>query len=198
MFFNLKYLKAKYNMNISGIIHIGAHTMEEKDIYKSIDVNRVLWIDGMNCGIKHQDYLNYMIYDVEGWTDFHIMNHEQSSSLLPLDYHSFHYPNVKEVETKKVQTYRMDSVINNEDILMEYYNMLVLDIQGTEINAIRSFGEYLPKIDYIYTEINFAFLYKGCMLFDSMESELEKLGYKLLLYCKSSEQWGDALFERVK
>jgi len=76
--------------------------------------------------------------------------------------------------------------------------MLVLDIQGTEINAIRSFGEYLPKIDYIYTEINFAFLYKGCMLFDSMESELEKLGYKLLLYCKSSEQWGDALFERVK
>jgi len=214
MYFNLNYLKNMYNMNIKGIIHIGAHKKEEKYIYESIglDSKRVIWVDGVKydgvnyddengVGCDDEDYnveavLNYMVYDDEQYHPFHITNHEQSSSLLNLCQHSLYYPDIKVVKRDYVRTTRMDSIIGINTIDMTQFNMVVLDIQGTEINAINSFGKYIQNIDYIYTEVNFAELYKGCKLHEDINIILDNYGFVLKVVCKNDKMWGDALYIR--
>ncbi len=45
-----------------------------------------------------------------------------------------------------------------KDILPKYedihFNFLNLDIQGAELKALKSMGDYLNNVDYIYTEVN--------------------------------------------
>lgn len=42
------------------------------------------------------------------------------------------------------------------------YNFLNVDVQGSDLNVILSFGELLNKIDFVYSEINTVEVYEGC------------------------------------
>ena len=46
MLINITYLINKYNLKINGILHIGAHLCEEKQVYDENNINNVLWIEG--------------------------------------------------------------------------------------------------------------------------------------------------------
>ena len=45
MLINLEELISKYNLNIKGIIHCGAHHAEEFKLYKKNKINNVVWIE---------------------------------------------------------------------------------------------------------------------------------------------------------
>ena len=46
MFIPLNTLVTKYNLNIKGILHVGAHHAEERESYNECNINNVIWIDG--------------------------------------------------------------------------------------------------------------------------------------------------------
>ena len=48
MLIDIAFLNRKYNLKISGILHVGAHECEELESYKKIGVNdeSILWIEG--------------------------------------------------------------------------------------------------------------------------------------------------------
>ena len=54
------------------------------------------------------------------------------------------------------------------------YNFLNFDIQGAELKALKSMEEYLPKVDYLYTEVNSDYVYKECALISELDNYLKK------------------------
>jgi len=71
-----------------------------------------------------------------------------------------------------------------------------LDIQGVELNALRSAGKYLDNVKAVYSEINIEYVYENCGLLNEMNEFLESKGFKMVKKVLTNEGWGDALWVR--
>lgn len=193
----------------NGIIHIGAHLMEERDAYLRYDINNILWVEA-NPKIFNQIssipkntneiILNSAISNTDGdIVNFHITNNGQSSSILELDKHKEYYPNISVYDIIPVTTQRMDTLIRYNNIDISKYNFLNIDIQGAELLALKGFGDLLNSIKYIYTEINTNTLYKNCALLSDIDDYLSNFGFHRVETIMTPYEWGDALYmQKVK
>jgi FkbM family methyltransferase len=186
-----------------GVIHIGAHLMEERNDYLSFGLNNTIWIeanpkiysiDKNNIGVNESIY-NYAISDIDNnLIKLKVTNNGQSSSILNLDKHKIHHPSIYVVEEMDVNTKRMDTLIQENNILFSDYDFLNIDIQGAELLALKGFGELLSDIKYIYTEINTNSLYKDCALVSEIDEYLEGFGFERVETSMTEFEWGDALY----
>lgn len=188
-----------------GIIHIGAHLMEERNDYLSYGLTNTIWIEAnpkifesinfVNRELSKERSFNFAITD-EGSTivKMNVTNNGQSSSLLELDKHMIHHPHIYVSEIIDVETKRMDQLIEDFQIDINEYNFLNLDIQGLELKALKSFGKYIKNIDYIYTEVNSNSVYKDCCIIDEIDSFLDEYGFTRVETCMTQYEWGDALY----
>jgi hypothetical protein len=196
---------------ITGILHIGAHECEERKAYndQGITDDQIYWVEGnpekvklnQDKGVPH--IYQALIHNEETEVDFYITKNlynpgnTESSSILPLGVHQFYYPHVQIQETKKLPTIRLDTLIQKEHIPIQTLNFWNLDIQGVELEALMSAGEFLRFADVIYVEVNEQPLYQGCALLPQLEAFLNKQGFQLVGKKMTEQGWGDALFLRV-
>ena len=92
----------KYNLNVKGILHIGAHDCEELVDYLlgGCPLNKILWIEGnpkLVENIKNRNnkiiIFNNIVSDIDNKECiFNITNNGQSSSILELGTHKKYYP----------------------------------------------------------------------------------------------------------
>lgn len=201
----------KFNQIISkygipnGIIHIGAHLMEERDDYIKENINNIIWVEAnakifsylKNSNISNQnEYIfNFAICNEDDKNiNLNITNNGQSSSILELDQHKIHYPSIFVTETINVKTKRMDTLLSENYFDISKFNFLNLDIQGAELLALKGFGNLLEKVKFIYTEINTNFLYKNCALVNEIDDYLFKFGFERVETFMTPHEWGDALY----
>ena len=152
MLISLHELIKKYNIQIKGILHVGAHECEELNDYEIyITRDKILWVEGMPnkvdfCKQKFPNVLieNAVISDKIEQVVFNISNNGQSSSILDFGLHSIYHPDVVYVKSYNVETKLLKNIICNYNI---DYNFINLDIQGVELKALKSMEEYLYKID---------------------------------------------------
>jgi FkbM family methyltransferase len=190
-----------------GVIHIGAHLMEERSYYLNNQINNLLWIEANelickanvenNVFLPGERQFNCVISDVDDQlVEFKITNNGQSSSILELDKHKIYHPHIYVTSTVELKTKRFDTLASENDINMDLYNFLNIDIQGAELLAIKSFGSLLDKIKYIYCEVNEESLYKDCALIQEIDEYLHEFTrVKTMLTC---DHWGDAFYVRNK
>jgi FkbM family methyltransferase len=170
---------AKHNMKITGILHCGANDGQERFEYDELKVP-VVWIEALeDVYIKLQDNLtlfplqrcfNLCIGNENGKeVTFHVSNNEaQSSSYLELGTHKDIHPEVHYVKHIPMKTTRLDT-------FMEVYyknspfNFLMLDLQGAELIAMQSLGDYLKQFDYVWTEVNQVPVYESCPLINDLD-----------------------------
>lgn len=201
----------KYNIEPKGIIHVGGHKAQEYESYCEIGLLNQIWIEAnpyffeeINHKIgndKNCVSFNEAIYDSEKELSFNLSNNGASSSLLPLKLHKKYYPNIRYDGHLIVKTKRLDTLLNENDISIEKYNGLALDIQGVELNALKSLGEYIENFDFILTEINVEELYEGCCLIGDLDSYLSNNGFCRVvtdLWDGGSVGWGDALYLKTQ
>jgi len=202
MYIEFKDICSKYGIP-KGIIHIGAHIAEERDSYLSSGISNIIWIEGNPDLVKRISHLNSdsekvigcLISDVNTEsTTFNITNNGQSSSILNLDKHLIHHPQVQVEKSLILPTRRMDSIIEDHKIDMNRFNFLNLDIQGYELYALQGFGEYLHCIDFIYTEVNTDHLYENCPLINDIDQYLAYFGFERKETYITEFEWGDALY----
>ena len=62
-----------------------------------------------------------------------------------------------------------------------------LDIQGKELDALKSMGDYIQYVQYIYTEVNSEKVYKDCALLPEIDEFLKEKGF-IRVACK---MWGN-------
>lgn len=186
---------------IQGIIHIGAHRLEEKFTYNLHGINDIIWIEAMPDLVeefKKDNIVFQLVVSNEDNKDvvFHVSNNGQSSSILEFGSHKQYHPDVKFIKDVPMKTTRMDTFIERENIDIKNFNMLNLDIQGVELRALKSFGSLLEHIDYIYTEINDEEVYKGCDLVSDIDSYLASFGFKRIITKMTPAHWGDAMYKK--
>ena len=102
------------------------------------------------------------------------------------------------IKTKKMKTTKLETFIKNNKIPIEKLNFLNLDIQGKELDALKSMGNYIQYIDYIYTEVNTEKVYENCGLLSEIDLFLSEKGFKRIA-CQmwGNCGWGDAFYMRV-
>ena len=215
MLINIKELIAKYNIKVTGVLHIGAHNCEELDDYLSsnININNIFWIEAISMLVEKNKFNNPLIniYQAVIYSEdnkeieFNItncdgdINNLQSSSILEFGSHEKNHPQVKVVKKIKMKTSRMDTIIQKNNINMKNVNFINLDIQGVELQALKSMETYLENIDYIYTEVNTEEVYKKC---DQMKDITEYLGRHNFILADARVYreigWGDAFYIKRK
>jgi len=204
MIIPLDILVKKYGIKISGILHVGAHECEEISNYdKYIGRDKVLWVEALAdkvdfCKNTYPNVLieQAVISDVVKTVTFHRANNGQSSSILEFGTHLQHHPHVSFTEEFSCETTRLDSILCKYDIS---YNFLNLDIQGVELSALKSMESYLNTVDYIYTEVNADYVYKGCGLVTEIDSYLYTFGFtRSETAWQGNTGWGDAFYIKQK
>ena len=201
MLIPLDELVKKYNIQFRGILHVGAHECEELNDYeRHISRNKILWVEALPdkveiCKQKYPNVLieNAVVSDKIENVRFNVSNNGQSSSILEFGLHSHYHSHVHYVSSFEVETQLLKDVICKYDI---DYNFLNLDIQGAELKALKGMEEYLPKVDYIYTEVNSDYVYKECALVTELDDYLSQFGLVRAETNMTQYKWGDAFYVR--
>jgi len=198
------------NIDIRGILHIGAHDCEELEAYldKNIDPTNIIWIDAIKEKVDQAvakgipNVFNAVIHDKEENITFKITNNGQSSSILDLDVHLKYYPGIQVVENRILKTTTLYNFFNTHSLNTNTYNFWNLDIQGTELYALKSAGNVIDNVDAIYVEVNMEHLYKDCPLIEELDIFLSEKGFDRTmfntLFDSSDVGWGDALYIRKR
>lgn len=202
MLIKFDYIVGKYGKP-KGIIHIGAHMLEEKKDYDKHGLTHTIWLEAnpQICDkAKHklsdsEKLFNYAVSDKDGDSlTLNVTNNGQSSSILELDVHKKYYPQIVVVDKVEVQSVRMDTLMERENIDISNYDFINLDIQGAELLALKGFGDLLNNINYIYIEVNFNTLYKDCPLVEEIDGYLSQYGFKRVETKNTFAEWGDAIY----
>ncbi len=206
MYISVQTIKAKYNADLKGIVHLGAHLGEEAKDYAEVGCDRVIWVEGNPSLINelksnisvypHNQVFNVLISDKDhSKVVFNITEFSQSSSILELGI-TTEIHNTKVIERKELTARRIDSFFAEQAVNMQQYNFLNIDLQGIELIALKSMGPLLDNIDWVYTEVNSRPLYKKCVLLDELDLFLLKKGFKRVELYMTGWKWGDALYRR--
>ena len=209
MLITLKEIIGKYEPNVNGVLHIGAHHAEEAQSYYDCGVNNVIWIEADPDTFKVlknliQVYPNHKAYcfaasDIDNKdVEFHIASNGESSSMLRMDKHLQHHPHISIIGKIKVKTRIVDNFLKEEKIDLKKYNFLNLDIQGAELMALKGMKESLKEIDYVYSEVNTAELYRKCARIEEIDIYLSQFGFKRVETKMTEYEWGDALYMKQK
>ena len=143
------------------------------------------------------EHIDKNINDVEDDVIINISNNGQSSSILELGLHKIKHPEVHYINSFKSRSKRLENVISNYKSIS--FNFLNLDIQGVELRALKSLGNYyLEKVDYIYTEVNCDYVYEKCDLIGDIDKYLSTFGFKRVETSWFGDcKWGDAFYIKV-
>jgi FkbM family methyltransferase len=132
---------------------------------------------------------------------FHVLNHGSSSLLAPkLEYLRKILPSFQIQNEIQVNTITLDCS------LRDYWEqwgenkletMLILDIQGGELDAIKGAQELLEKVGWIQTEVSTVELYKDQNTLDQLDYYMKSKGFRRVSTRIYSERnHGDALYFR--
>lgn len=196
----------KYRLN-GTVIHAGAHCVQERDLYKSHSLEPVLWIEAIpelaNDSQKLlESYPNQLIIQGALWSRFGELkqfnlssNQLASSSFLRMGLHKIAFPEVAETKKLILTTTTFDHISQIQE--MKDITLLVLDIQGAELEALKGAVKTLAKTKYIFTEVSILPLYKSQATFEQLLKFLELNGFYLLEFeVFENTGHGNSLFGR--
>lgn len=189
-----------------GVIHIGANDGEECVLYNKAGFKKVIWFEPIKeiylklrkniSFYPNQIAFNMGIHDTLSSAIIHVASNEgQSSSILEFGTHKKLRPDITYIRDEEIMLARIDELFNQEYI--KQFNFAVIDVQGVELNVLKSFGELLHKFDYIYTEVNTEESYKGCSLMSEIDEYLKQYNlHKVKYFVDKKWHWGDAFYKR--
>jgi len=138
------------------------------------------------------------VSDVSGEATFHETNLEGSGSLLEVGDLAKESYGMKQSESYKVQVRRLDDHAAENQYADEIIDCLWVDVQGAEMQVLRSAGELLNKVRSIFVEVSaYKPLYNGGATFAEIMGFLGLRGYVLVgLGTDPSNGTGNALYVR--
>jgi len=205
MIVGLDEYRHKYDFsNVRGIIHVGAHWGQEysdyneyffpdvtihwfepqKEIYDQLvkelndKPNNYFYCFGLGSENK-----NLPIWKETG-------NNGQSASFSKPDKHLSIYPHISFEESDLLEIRTLDS-FNIQDS-----NVLVIDVQGFELEVLKGSLDTLDRIDHVFCEINSDSLYLDSPSVDEINSILSSKGFILREDWWTSGNWGDGYWNK--
>lgn len=197
-------IKTHIKKPVKGIIQVGAHEGGELAELKKLS-NNILMFEPQknvferlikNIGDDKQIIAeNFALGSKESTAQMYkeYANSGQSSSLMVPELHTSQYPHIIFNDTEEVLIKTLDLYLKS---LNKEYNVILLDVQGYELEVLKGAAETLKNVDYILCEVNRAELYKGCPLYTEIESYLFSFGFKCIEINWAGYTWGDAFYAK--
>jgi len=208
---------SELNINPKGVIHLGAHKGEELNLYKKLKIKNILLYEANKKLINYLKFkgfffnflfkmniqvINKAIYNEDRFCSLNITSNTQSSSILNLGLHKKLYPNIIKKDENLVDGATLNSEFKNF-YNINNFNILNMDIQGSELLALLGASEIISNLDVIYTEINYDYIYENCALINEIDDYLSKHDFtrfktKTIKDVDGRSVWGDALYVKKK
>jgi len=199
------FLKNKWNIKPTGVIHIGANEGQEiHTYYKDSDINQIVFFEPslstfqvlrknlqeikMPPSIKQITAHPVGLGPEEKEVDFFVASNGQSSSVLKPQLHTTQHPDITFNNMERIKIKTLDS------FNFTGYNFINMDVQGYELEVLKGSVNTLKEIKWIYTEINRAPLYEGCAMVEELDTFLLNFGFRRQDTDWGGDTWGDALF----
>ena len=207
MLIPIRILERVWNVHPTGVLHVGAHLAEESveyDEFKWGEQFGIHWIEAQKdladtlrkrfAGSRNTIYEGVVWDKSNEILTFNVSNNSQSSSLFQFGTHSSDYPEVVFQSERQVKTITIADLIPGE----LKFDLINLDIQGAELNALKGLGARLAEVRWIYTEVNSREVYKGCSTIGEIDSFLAKNDFiRVQTVWVKGAGWGDALYVRT-
>lgn len=205
MIIGLDFYYNKYDFSKStGVIHGGAHEGLEFDTYKQIFGENIEthWFEpdpkifGNLCerlkGREKTFFYNCALGATEDiltlWEE-EATNGESSSLFHPkkiLDV----YPTLKFKKGPEVPVKTLDS------FNIQNCNILVLDVQGYELEVLKGARETMNRIDHVFLEVSSEELYEGCPTIHDLNDFLCPYGFQMRENYWTDGSWGDCYWSK--
>jgi FkbM family methyltransferase len=196
----LPNLLNKYDLNLKGVLHLGANEAQEAETYFQCGIKKMVFIEALpdiceKAIARTSKYdakvIQACLSDKVEEVTFNIANNgAQSSSFLKLgDIHRRQHPEVEFVGEVKMTTSRLDTL----DISWEGLDYLVSDLQGVDLRAIKGMGDRLNQFKAANIEINNSYVYEDCDLAGELDAYMLSLGFHRV-ETKWVGQWGDSFY----
>ncbi|MBJ2174280.1 FkbM family methyltransferase [Aureibaculum sp. A20] len=179
----------KFLKHVTGVIHIGANTGQERDLYRTHNL-KVVWVEPipkvyekLKENIKsyeNQKAIKALITNKNNKEyKFNIANNEgASSSILKLKEHKDIWPDVFYKETILLKSTTLEKLIENEKININNYQALVLDTQGSELLVLSGSTSILKHFKYIVVEVADFESYKDCCTLIQVTEFMKKQNFQ--------------------
>ena len=202
MFFSVKDIKSGWGFAPKCIIHVGAHEAEEYDEYLSFSPREIHWVEAQadKCILlekRFKDNNGIFVYNAAVWgtsgrsLNLKITNNGESSSLLDFGTHATIYPDIVNLRETKIITKTLDELFAGKVIP----DLVNIDIQGAELQALQGAKGLLPNTKMIYLEVNQKELYKGLGLIEDIDNYLTPFGFtRSATRWWLNDGWGDAIY----
>jgi len=195
----------KNNLSKKGIIHIGAHLGQEAETYNRMGFKNVIWMEANpelytqlkdNVSRYGHSVYNYLLSDSDSddVNFFVTSNKGHSSSMFALS-DDLLKKGLNVTKKFKLESTRFDTFCKNNNVNIDKYNCLNIDVQGAELKVLSGFGDMLKKFDFIVTEISLKRVYKGSALFHELNNFLLKNGF-IKISTSAIGDMGEALYKR--
>ena len=202
MLLDFEKLLKKYDMNVTGVLHVGAHFGEEYLSYIENDITKVVFIEPIKenfqvledrfGSIDEVVLINKGAGSVRKKVNiYRSSNNLVSSSVLKPKRHLTQHPDVLFDDGQTViEIDRIDNML--QDITP--YNFMNVDVQGYELEVFKGAGILLDKIDFIMTEVNRDEVYEDCAQISEIDEYLLEYGFKRVETSWDGDCWGDAFY----
>jgi len=206
MLFSFRNIQDKYNMDIKGIIHIGAHRGQEISDYIDGGIQDIILFEPLSANFQAlEENLSEMNANISGHqvalgneektvTMYLSDNDQMSSSILKPKKHLQNHPTVLFEGTEEVEMMCLDSYSDETD----GFNFINMDVQGYELEVLKGGSETLNHIDYVYCEVNRDEVYENNAYIEELDEYLANYDMERVETVWSGGIWGDALYIRKK
>jgi FkbM family methyltransferase len=201
MILQLKDLVKKYNMNVSGVIHIGAHYGEEVSNYVNLGIDDIVLFEPLEKNFEIlKNNVSELNANITGYcvalgnknqnvNMFLSSNNLESSSVLKPKIHLDLHPEVVFSGEELVEMKRLD------DFSFKNYNFINLDVQGYEMEVLKGAEKTLEYVDYLYCEVNRNEVYEGNAYIEEIDNYLSNYNMRRVETSWWYDgPWGDALY----
>tara|TARA_R110002012_G_C11517812_1_gene599130 strand:+ start:235 stop:861 length:627 start_codon:yes stop_codon:yes gene_type:complete len=204
MLLDFDNIVSKYNMTLTGVIHIGAHHGEEYNIYKKYDsIKNVVFFEPDPDSFKllektiAEDEKAIAIktalgaFSCKAYMNKETANNGASNSILEPGTHLLQYPNITfdDKDKYKVSIHPLDRYVPHPSL-----NFINIDVQGFELQVFLGASNTLNNVDYIISEVNRDEVYKNCAKVEDLDYFLGKYNFKRVETSWDGGTWGDALY----
>ena len=207
----------EFDLDVRGVLHLGAHLGEEAEVYWQDGVSRVYWVEANPelmiplkyhvRGFPGQSAYEGLLADEPGKEmTFHVSScsttpegsiDHQASSLFELGQHVEFAPDVSFGRDLTLVSTTVDELVAEHGM---DFNFMNLDLQGAELLALRGATTALEACDAVYTEVNRAEVYLGCAQIEEVDALLVDAGFEQVrcVWEHNAQTWGDAFYRRMQ
>jgi len=197
----------KFGIRPKGVLHVGAHLGQEVLSYFYMGVSAVAWVEAQpdlieplkqNVGrFKNNKVALACVTDKDDEVvKFNVTNNGMSSSVFELGTHQELHPEVVYTKCLALNSITLKSLYKREEWGINDYDLLVLDLQGAELLALKGLDELINNFKWIYTEVSKEAVYVDGAQLPDLENYLRLKGFQRDYIHMETRGWGDALYSR--